>query len=592
MIVDPKENKMADQSQPKRRKYHRKTNAVKNSNDVIRKVKIKKQKPRKRLADKPVESMHIFELNDHCLEEIFQYLSIDEMVCVAHTNKRFRKSVRTVFADKYATETIKVSNAHQQKSSKSLPSTYLIRYFGDSIKKLQVNYESEFNRFNQSLEAAIMKYCRKTLVDIELVNVDKYAFDRIKSPFKAVKTVCFTRCILGKFTKNLNKWFPNMTSLEFVEANIQDSDDAECIEKNFPKLEHLGIVNVIREDEGFDYNNADESEINALNIPDIFTNLNIFDCIERNPQLRSLKLKHNNDDLRYFNNEDSDGIKITSSFLAFVNEKLPQLERLDLTVLQRKFEDRGSNSAQLHFKALKQLKFEVEDTKTLKQFPISTSQLNELVVQSSVLDEQCCKFVERQKECKKLVVRGWWKSAELCEPMTKVIKGFSKLEQIEIQFNGLTKKQKDIIALLKNCKSLKSLVVLHDEKGFVEATNPEHHNRAMEIMIALGMFAPMLINAVNGHDADEDDEDDEEETDYDFEEVDESDYDESDHEEESDDDAETDDNDEGVDPKKINRKAFEEMFRSAFEAKCLGSAWQPKYTKRGYYYCAEYTKQE
>lgn len=251
-----------------------------------RKMKAKAKKPANRVninnnvIKKPIKSQQkleagkkvrvgksktkITDLNDHCLATIFNNLSLEDLVKVAASNTRFTVASRLAFVEKHAKDTITVSNEYKSKTDKELSSVHLIRHFGHLINKLKVEYADDHHRFNQQLEYAISKHCHKTLVELELENFDKFVFHRIIRPFKAVKTVRFVEGVLGEFHMNLRKWFPNAVNLDFVEPNIQEDRYAKCIERKMPNLEHLGVFNVVRPDEGFDYRYADEDEIEAL----------------------------------------------------------------------------------------------------------------------------------------------------------------------------------------------------------------------------------------------------------------------------------------------------------------------------------------
>lgn len=611
-----------------RRKLLRKAKRAKGTKKKHGDSSTAKAKPKKGRAKR--KSMKIIDLNDDCLIGIFEHLSFDELLCVAQAHKRFQPSARSVFARKFAIHPVTVTNFNEKKTIRSLPSAVVLRHFGDLIIKLRVKYHSDFQRFNLDLEKAICKYGQAAAIEIEFVNSDMFAFGQIKKqPFQLVKKVLFTRCVPSTLAFDFNKWFPNATHLDFLKPKIFNwHSESKCIHQKFPKLEHLGIINARRGDEGFDYKYATHNEVDSLIIRNPLTNVNLKAFIVRNRGLRSLKLKHINDAHRDEMSEENYGIKITITFLIYLNEKLPLLEHLDLTVTQlHLIEDDFDDKSKLMFKNLTKLTINFQSSFTLAFLPIHTNRLDELVLSGEELDEESAKFLQLQEKCKKLTLRGKWRKDECCETAIEAIKGLTGLECVEIPLNGLTNKQLDIMSLLDNCESLKELSVAYRKSNvfltnlvdseansdddyekhsyqrrqrnlvqlsevierlpgifplsmfmictfflitsfsFVssgwEAKHVAHRERVsrrgpLDIlnMLLAGLHNPLLM----------------------------------DNEDESDDSEEEQDDDNGNPNQNFNQAAFEEMFRSAFETKYLGSQWQSSYSIDEKFYWAKFVK--
>lgn len=208
------------------------------------------------------------------------------------------------------------------------------------------------------------------------------------------------------------------------------------------------------------------------------------------------------------------------------------------------------------------------------------------------MDEHCGPFIAQQKGCKKLILEGEWESDDNCEKALKAIAPLAGLEDIQMPYNGLNGKQADIISLLKDCPSLKKLVVVYRgtsmlEKMFGRERRSELGEFAMLFGMGLGLANFQFGNNENESDEDEDEDDSDAEM-FEFGEDDDNNSD----SENSDNDNDSSDEDGPKTPKQLNQKSFEERFRTAFEAKFLGSAWEATYTKKGLECFAEYNKRE
>lgn len=96
--------------------------------------------------------------------------------------------------------------------------------------------------------------------------------------------------------------------------------------------------------------------------------MNLKKAIEVNVQLKSLKLRHNVDDFRFYYCRDEDGIKINGRLLQFLQDNLPKLECLDVTCAQTSWrhEDLWHNG--IGFAKLKKLRINVDETLTLRYY--------------------------------------------------------------------------------------------------------------------------------------------------------------------------------------------------------------------------------
>lgn len=378
-------------------------------------------------------------------------------------------ALKAEFEKKFENGLVKVTNIYKQNATHSIQSVKTLERFGGLITKLQVTYNDKHHRYDKELENAIILHCQQSLIELELVN----AFDHIKTPFPNVKKVCFKSGELNKLISGFDKWFPNANSLDLIELKILKAADKKYIEKTFPALEHLGVINPRQADEDFDYKYASSKEIKNLRKINIFTSVNLYATVRSNPQLKSLALKHTNDDRREYYVDDSDGIKISPEFLQFLNETLLELEGLSLTITQLNFGD----AAEVHFKNLKRLEMAFESSYTLDSFAISSDDL-ELLSLAGELDEECAKFISLNKNVKKLKMNGLWKKTGI-DAVLSLLSTLTKLKEIELPIgSGLTTAE-SVIPILTGCKSLTKMVVLKG-KSVVDQQSFESLRSAFE----------------------------------------------------------------------------------------------------------------
>lgn len=261
-------------------------------NKVTKKAKKKPAKPSN-------GKMKVLKLNSDVQKEIFQYLSINDMVNTSLVWKNTKEALRYVFARKYSNEVITVTNFSTTPES-ALPPTPFLRRFGKIITNLKVQYNREYPRRRTEMEQAILKYSQQNLIEIEFEECDRQAFEHIQTPFTSVQNVTFTRCAPNKLIHEFNEWFPNARSLNIIDSFHESEEDIECIENVFPRLQHFGIING---------NSFGTSTLTSF-----------LKAIEINGQLTSI---HFEDD-----NNLADDISF-EMFLRLISIRLPKLERLN-----------------------------------------------------------------------------------------------------------------------------------------------------------------------------------------------------------------------------------------------------------------------
>lgn len=300
-----------------------------------------KAKTKKTPIKQTMKKIKIFDMNVHCQTEVFKYLDVNDLVNASIVWKNTKPALRDVFARKFGNDVITITNFRSAPDS-GLPPTPILRRFGNLITKLKVQYNREYPRHCTEMERQILKHCRKTVLEIEFVDCDREAFEDIKSPFPLVEKVTFTRCAPNKLVYEFTKWFPNARSLDINESFLE-TKDFTCIEKRFPRLQHLGIGN-----SNFFSKSALSSFLEAIKV---------------NGQLKSVRLEEDSNLFEDFALE---------TFLDLVNTRLPGLEVLNVNTSRFDY-DSDSNVPKVEFKELKNLKITADGS--MENFPVHCEQL-------------------------------------------------------------------------------------------------------------------------------------------------------------------------------------------------------------------------
>lgn len=170
------------------------------------------------------------DMNDDCLEHIFQYLSLEALLNIADTNKQLKPAAELAFVRRFKrgtlilyksgseirineTERVKVRNPYR-----------LLRSFGHLIPNQKIHHHNKLKYVNQ--------YCSESLIKIELDSLRRY----MSKPFSKVGTVIL-HCRLNWNFNRLPKLFPNVHTFTFVSCRIEPRH----IAVNFPHLRQVNI---------------------------------------------------------------------------------------------------------------------------------------------------------------------------------------------------------------------------------------------------------------------------------------------------------------------------------------------------------------
>lgn len=185
-------------------------------------------------------SMKLTELNNDCLERIFHFLSLGDLLTIAHTNKQLKPAADSAFSHNFGNKKFTFCFGHRFWYGVKNPieintkqaAVRLLRCFGHLIFDISVDHQMS------KVIPQINRYCYGTLLEVTFIGTfGNRLFKCWKNPFAIAQTVRFNRCFLNGDLKKLNKWFPNMCNLRLYIGEI----GFNCIAARFPHVEELKI---------------------------------------------------------------------------------------------------------------------------------------------------------------------------------------------------------------------------------------------------------------------------------------------------------------------------------------------------------------
>lgn len=154
------------------------------------------------------------DMNDDCLEHIFLYLSLEDLLNIVHTNKQLRSAADLAFKRNFGRGKLVIFDEssftiHINKFEKvQLPNSYrLLCRFGHLILRSQIT------RSAGNMLKYLNKYCQHSTTEISFSTFESSDYYRMKKPFFNIETVHLDYCNFGIKFLQLNKLFPNVRNL-------------------------------------------------------------------------------------------------------------------------------------------------------------------------------------------------------------------------------------------------------------------------------------------------------------------------------------------------------------------------------------------
>ncbi|XP_031617187.1 uncharacterized protein LOC116337041 [Contarinia nasturtii] len=335
------------------------------------------QSKRMRLSTKSIE---ITDLNNNCLEHIFKFLNLNDLLNVAGTCKKFHSAANYPFSSNFGKKQFHLRYTYIERGSSAFSidtfendiyirklKIYLkcLRTFGHLINKLCINYDTMPIR--DEIDLYINQYCSDYVKEIVFCWSMKGAMKNLTKPFPNVWSLAFSSCYLEDEITNFNEKFPKMKRLKFSGSNTIAT--RKCIEMNFSHLENLCIVDV-------DTHQSDT----------FFQPNNIATCIRLNPALRELEIG---------------GELLNISFIQSVRKHLQHIEFLGIQLQSPKSLQLNTGTISLNIKRLKvDIRSGSMNPARMPKIPLVSNQLEEFSIKACNLwvKESLMDFIKKTPE--------------------------------------------------------------------------------------------------------------------------------------------------------------------------------------------------
>lgn len=198
-------------------------------------------------------------LDNDCLEKIFKYLTLKDLLNVADSNKRLKQVADTVFTLNHGKKQLNLIDFNSILGSNLIISSaeiyvgdlktslQMLRCFGHSISRVLINRNGNTNDSNarystirETLLIYVNVFCTKSLTDIEIIGDDKLRINQLENSFTNIERVQIWNCELTKETQ-LNHLFPNVRCMYLYGIRITDWNSIEC---HFPVLDDLKVYGI------------------------------------------------------------------------------------------------------------------------------------------------------------------------------------------------------------------------------------------------------------------------------------------------------------------------------------------------------------
>lgn len=367
--------------------------------------------------------LRLVDINDDCLQMIFEFLNLDDLVNVAEANESFIPAAVAVFSRFHRNKEFKASLFLKPElmiddiSLQEDAAAAFFRHFGHRLLQLSIHF---YYQHSTTFEKMILQYCTDSLTKLHLYIPDGNNFNAIRKPFTMVEKLHMSHGLLGKQLSQISIWFPNLTTLELVSVNLFQ---LETIDLKLPRLKHLLIA----------LTNLSQSTICKI--------------LRANQQLESLVLRCDYD----------------VHLLQTISRHLPQLEELGLWPPTDGFQSFGDQK--FCFDHLK--KFTLCCLwRSIENISFTFTNLHELnLIGFDRFDEQISDFAKKFKSINKLSLASFYAVDDnnlLDKDLNSIVKSLPNLTELELSANLFTADY--IVQFLFKCDgNLKTVRLLFNE---------------------------------------------------------------------------------------------------------------------------------
>lgn len=190
-----------------------------------------------------LQATQITDLNDDCLQMIFEFLDIQSLVNIADSNRWLVNAARLVYIRKFSKISVVIdfNNHNCWGLTHNDTNIYvydpkicfrLLRIMGFAITDLRICYNATEVKQFKYVEQYIKQYCSGTVRMLQFAHKPSFWIQNFEKPFTKVESV---KCLASKFGNEFHyfpRWFPNLRILELDNCDI-------TYEITFPPFPHL-----------------------------------------------------------------------------------------------------------------------------------------------------------------------------------------------------------------------------------------------------------------------------------------------------------------------------------------------------------------
>lgn len=368
----------------------------------------------------PKVPLQLTDVNDKCLLDIFDKLSVFDLLNVSDTNQRFKQLAETVWKRRPNARSVQLESIQPRSGSSrsgeensceirvtDLKSCLqLLRSFGHHIYSLDLNCSDTAVEHRMKIEQYLSKYCSETLSILNIRHATSpQLFDGINKPF-ATRFVNFHHCHL---TSTFAKLFPKMFNLQLESVKCP-----EFVAANLPDLKYLTI------------NKVDKSLAQ--------------DLIRLNPQVTWLWL--------YLSYE--------VAFIEFINNHLPNLENLTLFISTNDFAGFGHRI--IHFNNVTDFQISISSTTRrfclIESFPFSFGKLKRLHVRNLYLNQKALISLGKIRDLETLTLNNLICEENRLRDLLHLDNILENVRELNIDSGIVSFTANDVLRFLEQSKSI------------------------------------------------------------------------------------------------------------------------------------------
>lgn len=161
-----------------------------------------------------VDSLHLTDVNYDCLEMVFKFLDLADLVNVAESSRHFIDVAHSVYRRRYRSKTVSLNlnpidsepthDHNELKIGEGIAEAFF-RQFGHLVSSLSFN---SMPHYAVNIEKSLLKHCADSLTALELVLCRDSNFEMLNKPLEKVEKLTITKSFLGQKLSFLNIWFP------------------------------------------------------------------------------------------------------------------------------------------------------------------------------------------------------------------------------------------------------------------------------------------------------------------------------------------------------------------------------------------------